>query len=66
MLLIFHDLAILSDDMSKCEQDIRESQNAKPKFQYVSPFNDKVDHLQRVKYGVFASPNRKIWTIKNS
>ena len=45
MLLIFQDLAILSDDITKCEQDITESQNTKPKFQCVSPFNEKVDHL---------------------
>ena len=45
MLLIFQDLAILSDDITKCEQDIQESQNTKQKFQCVSPFNKKVDHL---------------------
>ena len=45
MLLIFQDLAILSDDITKCEQDIRESQSTKPKFQCVSKKKKKVDHL---------------------
>ena len=45
MLFTFQDLAILSNDITKCEEDIKESQNTKPKFQCVSPFNEKVDHL---------------------
>ena len=45
MLFTFQDLAMLSDDITKCEKDIKEGQNTKPKFQCISPFNEKVDHL---------------------
>ena len=45
ILFTFQDLAILSDNITKCEKDIKESQNTKPKSQCISPFNEKVDHL---------------------
>ena len=45
MLFTFQDLAIFSDDITKCEEDIKESQNNKPKFQCVPAFNKKIDHL---------------------
>ena len=44
-MFTFQDLAIFSDDITKCEADIQESQNNKPKFQCVPAFNEKIDHL---------------------
>ena len=41
----FQDIAIFSDNITKCKEDIKESQNNQPKFQCVPAFNKKVDHL---------------------